>query len=150
MKHRKAIAESRQRLRRRLDEGKEGPKVTQDESMDQADELGMSRFLCPNCHKLDYADGEPECSRCGWTAHPPDEEEEELREGEAPPGPPKRSDLGEQLFQTACAINRVATIAARNDPGVMPVLKALECKTAKLSAPEFKPDTNRTECGEPK
>lgn len=61
--------------------------MTPDERMDAADELGMSRFRCPNCHKIDFADGEPECSRCGWTAQPAEDEEEELREGEAPPSP---------------------------------------------------------------
>ena len=45
--------------------------------------------------------------------------------------------LGAELFATACAINRVATLAARQDPGVLPVLRALDCKVDKLSAPEF-------------
>jgi hypothetical protein len=45
--------------------------------------------------------------------------------------------LGAELFETACAINRVATVAARNDPTVIPVLRALDCKVAKLSAPEL-------------
>lgn len=115
--------------------------MTPDERIDAADELGMNRFRCPNCGKLDYADGEPECSRCGWMARPAEDEEDELREGEAPPSPPKRSDLGDQLFQTACAINRVATETARTDPGVMPVLRKLTCKVAKLSAPELLPVT---------
>jgi hypothetical protein len=28
-------------------------------------------------------------------------------------------------------------VAARNDPTVIPVLRALDCKVAKLTAPEF-------------
>lgn len=106
---------------------------------DLADELGMSRFRCPNCGKLDYSDGDPECSRCGWTARPssrcaesPDEPEEDEEEDG-----PKLPDLGAQLFATACAINRVATMAARQDPGVLPVLRKLDCKVAKLTAPEL-------------
>jgi hypothetical protein len=35
------------------------------------------------------------------------------------------------------AINEQATDEAKRDPGVMPVLRALDCKVAKLSAPEF-------------
>ena len=53
-----------------MDEGKDGPEMTPDERMDKADELGMTRFRCPSCGKLDYSDGESECSRCGWTAGP--------------------------------------------------------------------------------
>ena len=49
----------------------------------------------------------------------------------------EKQDLGAQLFDTACAINRVATAEARRDPGVIPVLRKLDCKVAQLTAPEL-------------
>ena len=60
-----------------------------------------------------------------------------LAAAKATPERQQAPDIGAQLFSTACAINRVATEAARNDPGVLPVLRALDCKVDQLSAPEF-------------
>ena len=40
------------------------------------------------------------------------------------------------LGDTLAAINMEATEAARNDPGVLPVLRALDCKVAKLTVGE--------------
>ena len=38
---------------------------------------------------------------------------------------------------TASTIDRIATPEAKQDPGVMPVLRKLDCKVAQLTAPEL-------------
>jgi hypothetical protein len=60
-----------------------------------------------------------------------------LAAAKATPERQQAPDIGAQLFSTACAINRVATAEARRYPGVLPVLRALDCKVAKLTAPEL-------------
>ena len=60
-----------------------------------------------------------------------------LAAAKATPERQQAPDIGAQLFSTACAINRVATEAARNDPGVLPVLQQIHRKIAQLTAPEL-------------
>lgn len=49
----------------------------------------------------------------------------------------KRIQAARELLGVVLAIDEQATDEAKRDPGVMPVLRALDCKVAKLTAPEF-------------
>jgi ribosome maturation protein Sdo1 len=63
--------------------------------------------------------------------------EECLRPALAAVANEKRIQAALDSLGVLLAINEQATDEAKRDPGVMPVLRALDCKVAKLSAPEF-------------
>jgi hypothetical protein len=49
----------------------------------------------------------------------------------------KRIQAARELLGVVLSIDEVATDDAKRDPGVLPVLRALDCKVAKLTAPEL-------------
>ena len=49
----------------------------------------------------------------------------------------KRIQKARELLGTVLAIDEVVTDDAKRDPGVLPVLRKLDCKVAQLTAPEL-------------
>jgi hypothetical protein len=49
----------------------------------------------------------------------------------------KRIQDARELLGVVLAIDEVATDEAKRDPGVLPVLRKLDCKVAQLTAPEL-------------